>query len=142
MNGTAGYLVPEGLVGPTLTWVFGPQPASELRARFAIPYTPPTVAPAWPEVTVLEAFLGENGSVLHIVAQVHNTGTSTLTVTDDDVSLSSSAGPGELTLVSPPFPWTIAGGENREVEVQFARPEASTAVVAILEYTFEISGFP
>jgi len=143
VNGTAGYLVPEGLEGPTLTWLFGPQVGSELRARFSIPYTPPSVtAPAWSDVTILEAFLGEGGATLHVVAQVHNLAASTLTVTDGDVSLSSSAGVGELQVAAPPFPWAIAAGEAREVELQFARPQASTAVVTILGYTFEISGMP
>lgn len=142
VNGTAAYIVPEGLVGPTLTWVFGPRPGSELRARFAIPHTPSAVVSAWPEVEVLEAFLGEGGTALHVVAGVTNAGPGPLIVTADDISLSSSAGPGELVVAAPPFPWNIAAGESREVELQFARPEASSAIVTILGYTFEISGLP
>lgn len=142
VNGTAGYIVPDGLIGPTLTWVFGPQPGSELRARFTIPYTPPAVSPTWAVVEVLQAFLGEGNEALHVVAEVQNTGTSPLTVTANDIRLSSSAGPGELQVAAPPFPWTIEGGESREVELQFARPQASSCVVTILGYTFEISGLP
>ena len=141
-DGTAGYLVPEGLVGPTLTWVFGPQATSELRARFAIPYVPPPVADTLPEVTVREAFLGEGGEILHVVARIRNVGSSDLAATAADVSLSSSAGPGELRVAAPPFPWTVAADQSREVELQFLRPEASSCVVTILGYTFEVSGLP
>jgi hypothetical protein len=141
-NGTVGYLVPEGLTGPTLTWVFAPQSTSELRARFAIPYVSPPVVDVLPEVTVREAFLGEDGEILHVVARIRNVGSSDLTATAADVSLSSSAGPGELRIAAPPFPWTVAAGQSREVELQFARPEASSSVVTILGYTFEISGLP
>ncbi len=141
-KGSVAYIVPESLAGPTLTWIFSPAPTSELRARFSIPYTPPTSPAPLPEVEVLDAFLGEGGSTLHVVAEIYNPGADLLTVTADDVSLSSSAGPGELEMAAPPFPWTIPGGESREVELQFARPGASTAIVTILGYTFEISGMP
>lgn len=141
VNATAGYIVPDTLVGPALIWVFGLQPGSDLQVRFRIPYTP-SAPTAWAEVNVIQAFLGEGGETLHIVAEVANEGGSPLSVTVDDVSLSSSAGPGELRVAAPPFPWTIAAGEHREVELQFARPDASTCIVTILGYTFEISGLP
>ena len=71
------------------------------------------------------------------------TGVASLSeATAADVSLSSSAGPGELRVAAPPFPWTVAAGQSREVELQFLRPEASSCVVTILGYTFEVSGLP
>ncbi len=141
-NGTVAYIVPEAIAGPMLTWVFGPQAAAELRARFSLTYTPPPVAIPLAEVTVLQAFLGEGGEVLHIVALVRNSGQGSLEVTERDISLSSRAGGTELRAAAPPLPWTIAAGEAREVELQFARPQATTCVVTILGYTFEISGLP
>jgi len=141
-SGSAGYVVPTTLAGPALTWVFGPEPGSEVRAYISIPYTPETATPSAPEVDVLQAFLGEGGDVLHIVAEIHNAGGSDLRVTSLDISLSSSAGPGELQVAAPPFPWTIGAGATREVELQFARPEASACIITILGYTFEISGLP
>lgn len=142
VEGSVAYLVPEDLAGPTLTWIFSPTPTSELRARFSIPYAPPARPTVLPEVTVLDAFLSEDGSTLLVEVELHNPGMEDFTVTKDDVSLSSSAGPGELRMAAPPFPWIIPGGESREVELQFARPGASTAIVTILGYTFEISGMP
>lgn len=141
-EGTFAYVIPEAISGPTLTWVFGPQAASELRARFSLSYAPPPVATAEAEVEVTQAFLGEGGEVLHVVARVRNRGSATLTVTERDVSLSSRAGPGELQVAAPPLPWEIGAGQEREVELQFARPRAPSCVVTILGYTFEISGLP
>lgn len=138
-SGTAAYVVPDTLPGPSLTWTFG-LAASEVRARFAIPYSPPAASQVLPEVRVTEAFLAEGGFSLHVVAEIHNPGTGPLTVTADDVTLSSSAGPGELQMAAPPFPWVIAAGDTREVELRFARPDAAQAIVTILGYTFEISG--
>jgi len=140
VNVTAGYMVPESLVGPNLIWVFGPQPSTELHARFTIPYEPAHIAPSLPQVDVTQAFLGEGDEVIHVVARIRNTGTVAVTVTADDIFLSSSAGAGELRLAAPPFPWTIEAGDTREVELQFGRPDADTALVTILGYTFEISG--
>lgn len=141
-EGTFAYVIPEAVAGPTLTWVFGPQAASELRAYFSLPYIPPPAARAEAEVTVTQAFLGEGGEVLHIVARVRNRGAAVLTVTERDISLSSRAGPAELQVAAPPLPWEIAAGQEREVELQFGRPRAASCVVTILGYTFEISGLP
>ncbi|MGD1996341.1 MAG: DUF4352 domain-containing protein [Anaerolineae bacterium] len=139
---SAGYIVPATLTGPNLTWLFRPQLDSEVQARVSIPYTPEAVTRVAPEVSFLQAFLGEGGEALHIVAEIHNEGSASLTVTADDVLLSSSAGPGELQMAAPPFPWAIAGGDTREVELQFARPEAQSCVITLLGYTSEISGLP
>lgn len=141
-EGTFAYVIPEAVAGPTLTWVFGPQAASELRARFSLPYAPPPAVRGEAEVEVTQAFLGEGGTVLHIVARVRNRGSAPLEVTEGDISLSSRAGPTELQVAAPPLPWEIGAGQEREVELQFARPRASSCVVTILGYTFEISGLP
>lgn len=142
VQSSAGYLVPADLQGPALTWVFRPIPGSEVQASFNIPYEPPVVVAVPPEVDVTQAFLGEDDEILHVVAEITNPGSSSLTVDADDVFLSSSAGPGTLDVAAPPFPWTIAAGDSVEVELQFLRPDAASCIVTILGYTFEISGLP
>jgi hypothetical protein len=141
-SSVARYVVPQTVAGPELTWVFSPAVGSQLVARFAIPYQTATgtPSPAPLMVEVFDAFLAEDGEILHVLADLTNAGPVALTVTEDDIGLSSSAGPGELELAAPSLPWTIDGGDTREVELMFARPEASSAVIAILGYTFEISG--
>jgi hypothetical protein len=142
VNVSAGYVVPNTLSGPNLVWIFSPQAGSELRARFAIPYRPEERELSFPEVDIFDAFLGEEGEKLHILAEIYNAGDEALTVTEDDISFSSSAGPLELENTAPPLPWTIAGGDAREVELVFPVPDASEAVVTLLGYTFEIAGLP
>lgn len=141
-EGVALYVVPEMLAGPDVTWVFSPAANSELRARFAIPYSPDTgvsSASAY-EVDVYDAFVSEDGQVLHILADIYNDSDIALTVMEEDVILSSSAGQMGLTMTAPQLPWTVPADDFREVEMMFERPDASSAVLTILGYTFEISG--
>jgi|YNPNPStandDraft_1061719.scaffolds.fasta_scaffold00288_20 hypothetical protein len=113
-----------------------PTPAPEESPTEVGPVAPAAV----PDVQIDQAFLGENGEVLHIVAVITNRGDEPLTVRESDIEISSSAGPGVLQTTAPLLPWTLSPGQTRDVELQFTRPEADTCVVTILGYTFEISG--
>ena len=141
-QGTAGYLTPKTLAGPTLTWTFSPQVSSELRASVSIPYegneeeTEPTAGQA--AVTITDAFL--DGDVLIIEGKVQNTGSGSFTVKIEDVSLTSSAGMGDLRMAAPPLPWTIEPDTPQIIELQYEKPNASTALLSLLGYSFEIQG--
>jgi len=141
-QGTAGYVVPDALVGPTLTWVFNPQPGSELRASVSIPFQtgeqPTSVAQA--NVAITDAFLNGAGDALIIEGEVENTGTGPLTVEVDDINLSSSAGMSDLRMAAPPLPWTVEPSQTQVIELQFERPAASTVLLMLLGYSFEIRG--
>jgi len=143
-QGTAGYLVPETLAGPTLIWIFNPQPGSELRASISIPHEggagndPGSVGQAGVDVT--DAFLSSAGDVLVIEGEVHNMGSEPLIVELNDISLTSSAGIGSLRMAAPPLPWTVQPGQTQVVELQYEKPAASTALLALLGYSFEIQG--
>ncbi len=140
--GTAGYLVPETLVGPALTWTFNPQPGSELQVRVNIPYesgAQPT-AEGQAIVTIGDAFLNSAGDVLIIEGEVENVGTGPVTVELDDISLTSSAGMGELRMAAPQLPWTIEPGQTQVIELQYKRPDASTVLLMLLGYSFEVRG--
>lgn len=140
VGGTAGYVVPELMSGPTLTWIFSPD--AQVRAYFALRYEQPAVALAEADVEVYDAFVDEDEGILHILADIYNDGDAPLEVTAADISLSSSAGRGELRSTAPPLPWTIQPRDYQEVELLFVKPWASSAVVTILGFTFEISGIP
>jgi hypothetical protein len=141
-QGTAGYLVPETLAGPTLIWTFNPGPGSELRASVSIPYEAGTgpAAASQAEVTITDAFLSGDGDVLMIEGEVENTGEQPLTVELSDVSLTSSAGMSDLRMAAPPLPWTVQPGETQVIELQYTKPDASAALLALLGYSFEIEG--
>jgi hypothetical protein len=143
-QGTAGYLVPETLVGPTLLWTFTPQPGSELRANVSIPYEPGSepAALGQAEVTIDgdSTFLGSGGSVLVIGGTVRNAGEAPLTVELSDISLTSSAGMSAMRSAAPPLPWTIQPGEAQVIELQYEKPDAATALLTLMGFSFEIRG--
>jgi hypothetical protein len=140
--GTAGYVVPEMLAGPVLVWTFTPDPRAGLYASVGIPYetpTEPSVANQI-EAVITDAFLSVDGGTVVIEGEMRNTGDEAFTVALNSVSLTSSAGIGELRMAAPPLPWTIAPGQTQVIELQYARPDASAALLTLLGYTFEIQG--
>ncbi|MCX7683374.1 MAG: DUF4352 domain-containing protein [Anaerolineae bacterium] len=144
VQGTVGYLVPETMAGPTLSWIFAPGPAAETWASVNIPYQPALTpsAPAQAEVTLNEdsTFLSSGGSLLVIGGEIRNVGGEPLTVEVDDIKLTSSAGIGELRSAAPPLPWVIEPGQSQIIELQYETPDAPTALLTLLGYSFEIRG--
>jgi hypothetical protein len=146
MQGTAGYVVPETLVGPTLIWTFTPRPGSELRASVSIPYeadTGPSLS-GYAEVTIDEdsTFISTNGNRLVVGGEIENTGDGPITVDPSDITLTSSAGMSALSSAAPPLSWTIQPGQTQVFELQFEKPDASTALLTLAGYSFEIRGIP
>jgi hypothetical protein len=141
-KGTAGYVVPEALTGPTLVWTLSPGPDSEARVSIGIPYEgqEEPVEPAEARVYLYDAFLSSDDNSLILELDVENIGGAALTVEADDIILSSSAGMSDLMVVAPPLPWTVEPGETREVEFIFEKPNAPSAVLMLLGHSFEISG--
>lgn len=142
-SGSAGYLVPTALAGPMLTWTFSARPDSELRAAVNIPYesAPETVVGSGQaQVNITDAFLSGGGTVLVIEGEVGNTGDAPLTVELGDISLSSSAGMGNLRMAAPPLPWVIQPGQTQVIELQYDRPAAATALLSVKGFSFEIAG--
>ena len=144
MQGTAGYLVPETLVGPALIWTFSPRLGSAL-ASVSIPYEASVEQPSVgerAEVTLDEdgTFLSSDGGNLVIGGQVHNVGEVPITVELSDISLTSSAGMSALVSNAPRLPWTLQPGETQVFELQYDTPAASTALLTLLGYSFEIRG--
>ena len=142
VQGTAGYLVPEALAGPTLIWTLSPRPGSELRASVSIPYATgaePTLT-GQAEVTITDAFLSGDGDVLIVEGEVKNVGEEPLTVELSDVSLTSSAGMSDLRMAAPLLPWTVQPGQTQVIELQYPKPDAPAALLTLLGYSFEIQG--
>ncbi len=146
MQGTAGYLVPETLVGPTLIWTFTPRPGSELKASVSIPYEADTepLGSGHAEVTIDEdsTFISSNGNRLVIGGEIENTGDAPITVDPSDITLTSSAGMSALSSAAPPLSWTIQPGATQVFELQFEKPDASTVLLTVVGYSFEIRGIP
>ena len=139
---SAGYIVPEQLAGPALVWTFSPQTDARSQANVVIPYEADTypVSPDQFRVAVTDVFLNLRGDFLHIEGEIRNASDRPLTVGLSDITLTSSAGMAELRLAAPPLPWTIAPGQTQVIELQYATPDASAALLAVLGYSFEIQG--
>ncbi|RLC99651.1 MAG: hypothetical protein DRI77_02290 [Chloroflexi bacterium] len=142
VEGTAGYVVPDALAGPTLVWTFTPQPGSELHASVSIPYEAGGgEEPGYQaEVDITDAFLNSGGDLLIIEGEISNVGDAPLTVELNDISLTSSGGTGSLRVAAPPLPWTVQPGQTQVIELQYEKPAAPTALLALLGYSFEIQG--
>lgn len=143
VQATAGYLVPQPLPTGTLTWIFAPRPGTEAQARIGIPYESGAGSPsstAQFDVTIDDAFLSSNSNTLIIVGEVRNSGAEPVTVEPTDITLSSSSGTGELVMAAPSLPWSIEPGQAQVIELQYQRPAASTVLLELLGYSFEIGG--
>ena len=89
------------------------------------------------------AFADGIRSTIVINGVVRNTGETALTVTLDDVTLTSSFGESSLQASTPLLPWTIEGEESQNFEVQFSRPaNANSVLLDVLGFTFQIEGLP
>jgi hypothetical protein len=144
VQGTAGYLVPDPLVGP-LTWTFNPRPTRDLKAEVRIPYesgedAEGSAEPGMLDVTITDAFLDNAGNMLIIEGELLNTGGESITVDIDEISLTSSAGVSALISAAPQLPWTIPPDQMQIIELQYERPSASTALLELRGFSFEIDG--
>lgn len=142
VQASAGYIVPETLTGPTVIWTFAPDATTQLQASVGIAYESSTTPAADGQfaAAVTDAFLSSDGQTVVIEAEIQNTGDTAVTVALQQISLTSSAGLSVLRMAAPPLPWVIAPGQTQVVELQYARPNASAALLTLGGYSFEIQG--
>lgn len=143
VQGTAGYLVPDPLPAGPVIWSFSPRPESEEHLQVTIPSdTAEGTASQRPstDVIITDAFLSAEGDSLIVLGEIRSGAAESLSVQPDDVSLSSSAGVSELVAAAPPLPWSIGPGQTQVIELQYQRPAASTALLELLGFSFEIGG--
>ena len=142
VRGSAGYIVPEKLAGPALIWTFSPQTDARAQANVVISYQADALAvsPDQFSVAITDVFLNLRGDVLHIEGEIRNAGDNPFAVGLSDIGLTSSAGMTELHLAAPPLPWTIEPGQTQVIELQYAKPDASAALLTLLGYSFEVQG--
>jgi hypothetical protein len=145
IQGSAGYLTPRSLPGPSVVWRFSPHSASESRVSVSVPYeaepeATPVTSVMKAQVSITDVFLDSSEELVIIEGEVENTGIEAFTVEVGDVKLTSSAGIAALRSAAPPLPWTLDPGETQIVEFQYERPGAATALLSLLGYSFEIRG--
>jgi hypothetical protein len=145
--GSVGYLVPDG-PGGQVHWVFNPLPGSEhwvvVPLAYDLPASTPTPEPPQPvgfaRVTVDPegVFVDHRNDLLVIGLEIENISGGVVTVTENDVSLTSSGGEFFLDSTAPLLPWTIESGDDRLFELYFELPFTNDALLDVLGYTFSI----
>jgi hypothetical protein len=139
---SAGFLVPSPLSPGELIWIFSLRPGAE-EVRVSIPHEPETdgePVALQPDVRITDAFLDDGGSVLVIEGEIGNRGDGSLVVDRADIALSSSEGTSALVMAAPSLPWTVEPGQVQVIELQYTKPNASTVLLEVLGYSFEIGG--
>ena len=144
---TAGFEVPDNLQGPTLTWVFAVDKTTPILAKVALSYkaqsaqpTPTVAAARVAEVNLLNVNISPEGNELRLVGTLRNLTDKPLTVTLQNVELSTNGGALlGLNQSLPGLPWNIAPGETLAFQLNFNRPPpGSLAYFSLFGEAFEI----
>ena len=147
-NYTAGFEVPDTMIGPRLEYRFAANTNTSLVAMVSLPYAPPQATPtasipavSASDVTIVTANLIPESNELRIVGTVANRGATPLTMTLKDITLASGGVSSALTNALPAVPWTIPPGETLAFQVSFTRPAGGQpATFKVLDQAFEIGG--
>ena len=136
---TAGFEVPDGMAGPSLTWQFALDDSAPEVAKVSIPYKPlfvqPTLVPTRApraDVKIVNANISPEGNELRIVGEIANLTAEPLTISLADIKLDTAAGqPIALNQSIPPLSpaWTINPGATLPFQLNFIRPPAGTEVI-------------
>jgi len=141
-QGSSGYLIPRD-TSPPLTWIFRADPNSANESRTVLPYEKPIPTPAQPLVDLTSVFADGTRNVIVVNGTLHNIGETALTITLEDMTLSSGIGSSSLSASTPLLPWTIAGNDTQSFELQFSRPNnVASLLLDILGFTFQIDASP
>jgi hypothetical protein len=117
---TTGFMVKGELAGETISTFNTPDP-SEMQA----------------EISLLETTTAADGKTIRVGVSILNTGQSPITLTANDVSLSS------VTSVSaePVLPLEIKSGVSETVYFVFPRPSSEAATFKVFSAEYEIEGY-
>jgi hypothetical protein len=143
LTATAGFVVPDAMPGATVVWTFSPQVGSAAPARFQLPVAglPPAPDPrALVKVQITQARYSADGQEIIISGGLGNTASAAVTISLADVNLQSGSTLIQVNATEPPLPWAIQPGQNLAFVVRFARPPAGTAILRILQTSFELGG--
>ena len=143
LTATAGFVVPDALPGANVLWTFNPEASGASPARFQLPVAGPPPTPdanALVKVQVTQARYSPDGQEIIISGGLGNTAQKAVTLSLADLSLQSGSTLIQVNSTEPPLPWVIQPGQNLAFVVRFARPPAGTAIMRVLQSSFELDG--
>ena len=142
LTATAGFIVPEALPGVNVFWIFSPTPDGP-PARFQLSIAAPTPTPeprAFVTVQVIQARYSNDATEIVINGGIGNTAKEPVTVSLSDINLQAGVTLVPVTSTEPELPWTLQPGQNLAFTVHFARPPAGTAILRMMQSSFELGG--
>ena len=143
LTATAGFIVPEVLPGPDVFWTFSPTPDGSAPARFQLSILGPTPTPeprAFVTVQVIQARYSNDTTEIVINGGIGNTAKEPVTVSLSDINLQSGGTLVTVISTDPELPWTLQPGQNLAFTIRFARPPAGTAILRMMQSSFELGG--
>ena len=143
LTATAGYIVPDTLPGPNVYWTFSPAPDGSAPARFQLSILEPTPTPdprTFVAAQIIQARYSNDATEIIISGGVGNTSKQPVTISLSDINLQAGNTLVPVTSTDPQLPWTLQPGQNLAFTIHFARPPAGTAILHILQSSFELGG--
>jgi hypothetical protein len=143
---TSGFEVPSNITGPILTWVFRPTPAFKGQASVAVPLLGPTPTPdprSQVSAQISQAYYTSDQSELVIVGSIANPTGSLIPVGPADIVLSTPEGVlATLNSSDPGLPWRLNPNDALNFTLRFSRLPSQTAILRILNNSFELYVVP
>jgi hypothetical protein len=143
LTATAGYIVPDVLPGPDVYWTFSPTADGSAPARFQLSMVEPTPTPepgAFVTAQVIQARYSDDATEIIISGGVGNVAKEPVTISLSDINLQAGNTLVPVTSTDPELPWTLQPGQNLAFTIHFARPPAGTAILRMMQSSFELSG--
>lgn len=137
---TAGYQIPINLSGNSLSWVVTRTDTGS-QVYVLLPFAGRNTAVQGTSVTLTRADVSPDLTSLILSGNVTNNGSQPITVTANDVSLTTEDGSVWLIQsTNPSFPWTIAPGQSITYFFTYQRPPMPTAIFRVLNQEFLLTG--
>jgi len=143
LTATAGFVVPEALPGPNVFWTFSPTPDGSAPARFQLSTVGPSPTPeprASVTVQVTQARYSDDATEIVISGGIGNTAKEPVTISLSDINLQAGGTLVPVTSTDPELPWKLQPGQNLAFTVHFARPPAGTAILRMMQWSYELGG--
>jgi hypothetical protein len=134
------YQLPSGLSSPTVTLVVSKQGSTgEILVTLPFAGAGADVALAG-AVSLQQAEVSDDGTTLTLLGQISNSGTQSLIVGEDNVSLLANGTVHLILATNPAFPWTVGPGQTIPFTLAFQRPATPEAVFTLLNQPFQLTG--
>ncbi len=111
----------------------------ELQAETITTFNTPDASAIQAEISLLETTTSADGKTIRVGVSILNTGQSSITLTANDVSLSSENN--TPASAEPALPKEIKAGASETIYFTFPKPSSKTAVLKVFSAEYELEGY-